>query len=86
MLGNDPLPTLHPNIQKAQDPFVPWDKLETELDTLKVLLNHNNVEVIISTLQQLVAGYQPSNEVVDWVYAEKMNTAQAANRHQGSLF
>jgi len=84
LLGEDPQPTQHPKIQKAQDPFIPWDKLETELDTLKVLLNHNNVEVIISMLQQLVAGYQPSNEVVDWVYAEQMSASETANRQQGS--
>jgi len=72
MLGDDPQPTLHPKIQRAQDPFIPWHELENDLGTLKVLLSHNNVEVIIALLQKLVAGYQPSSDVVDWVFAEQM--------------
>lgn len=72
MLGDNPQPTLHPKIQRAQDPFIPWDQLETDLNTLKILLGHNNVEMIIAVLQKLVAGYQPSDEVVDWVFAEQM--------------
>ena len=72
MLGDNPQPTLHPKIQRAQDPFIPWDQLETDLTTLKILLGHNNVEMIIAVLQKLVAGYQPSSEVVDWVFAEQM--------------
>jgi FlaA1/EpsC-like NDP-sugar epimerase len=72
MLGDDPQPTLHPKIQRAQDPFIPWHELENDLGTLKVLLSHNNVEVIIALLQKLVAGYQPGSDVVDWVFAEQM--------------
>ena len=72
MLGDNPQPTMHPKIQRAQDPFIPWDQLETDLNALKILLGHNNVEMIIAVLQKLVAGYQPSDEVVDWVFAEQM--------------
>lgn len=72
MLGDNPQPTLHPKIQRVQDPFIPWHELETDLSTLKTLLSHNNVEAIIAVLQKLVAEYQPSSEVVDWVFAEQM--------------
>jgi FlaA1/EpsC-like NDP-sugar epimerase len=84
MLGDNPQPTLHPKIQRAQDPFIPWDQLETDLNTLKILLGHNNVEMIIAVLQKLVAGYQPSDEVVDWVFAEQMrlgNGEELENAH-----
>ena len=36
------------------------------------MIGDNNVERIIAVLQKLVAGYQPSSEVVDWVFAEQM--------------
>ena len=84
MLGDNPQPTLHPKIQRAQDPFIPWDQLETDLNALKILLGHNNVEMIIAVLQELVAGYQPSDEVVDWVFAEQMrlgNGEELDNAH-----
>ena len=72
LLGADPKPTMHPKIQRAQDPFIPWHELEVDLETLKILLSHNNVEVILTMLQKLVAGYQPSGEVVDWVFSEQV--------------
>ena len=72
MLGDDPKPTMHPKIMQAQDPFIPWGQLEIDLNNLKTLLNEKNIEMIIATLQKLVAGYQPNCEVVDWVFIEQM--------------
>ena len=77
LLGDDPQSTLHPKIQRAQDRFMPWEELKTNLDTLRIVLNHNNVDVILSILKKLVTGYQPSSEVVDWVYTKQ---GQYANR------
>ncbi len=84
MLGDNLQSTMHPKIQRAQDPFIPWDQLETDLNTLKILLGQNNVEMIIAVLQKLVVGYQPSSEVLDWVFAEQMrrsNGGQLDNAH-----
>ena len=72
MLGDNPQPTKHPNIQRAQDPFIPWDQIENDLKTLKVLLRRNDIQMIMSLLQKLIAGYQPSSDLVDWVLAEQM--------------
>ena len=72
MLGDDPKPTTHPKILHAQDPFIPWGELESDLNTLKMLLNDKNIKMIIAMLQKLVSGYQPSSEVVDWVFVEQM--------------
>ena len=72
MLGDNPQPTKHPKIQRAQDLFIPWDQLESDLSNLRNLLGRNDIEGIISALQKLVAGYQPNSEVVDWIFAEQM--------------
>jgi FlaA1/EpsC-like NDP-sugar epimerase len=72
VLGDDPQPTLHPKIQRAQDPFIPWYELEVYLETLKISLGKNNVEVILTILQKLVTGFRPGDEVVDWVYKEQV--------------
>ena len=72
MLGENPQPTEHPKIQRAQDPFIPWDQLETDLNRLKLTLAQNDVEMITAILIKLVAGYQPGREVVDWVYVEQI--------------
>ncbi len=71
MLGDNPQPTMHPKILRAQDPFIPWQQLETDLDTLKILLGYNNIDMIMALLQKLVVGYQPNSTVVDLVFAEQ---------------
>lgn len=76
LLGDDPEPTLHAKIKRAQDPFIPWHKLEVDLETLKILLSNNNVKEILTMLQKLVAGYQPGDEVVDWVFREQIRPGQ----------
>lgn len=75
LIGADPQSTLHPRIQRAQDPFVPWSQLEADLNTLRIVLGHNNIDVILALLRKLVAGYQPTNEIVDWVYNKQLLAA-----------
>jgi FlaA1/EpsC-like NDP-sugar epimerase len=82
LLGDNPQPTLHPKIQRAQDPFTPWAQLETDLNTLKLLLSHNNVEAIMALLQKLVVGFKPSSEIADWVYAEQMQVANSSEKNE----
>ena len=77
MLGDNPQPTAHPKIRRAQDPFIPWSELQIELDTLKAQLDSHQVQSIIETLQRLVAGYQPSDEIVDWVFDARAQTKKA---------
>ena len=78
LLGDNPQSTSHPKIQRAQDPFPPWEKLEPDLKILRTLLGHKNVDMILSLLKKLVVGYQPSTEVVDWVYVEQAQLANSA--------
>jgi FlaA1/EpsC-like NDP-sugar epimerase len=61
-------PTQHPRILKAYEKFVPWEQLQVQLHSLDLALGVNDVPVIRSLLQQLVVGYQPSGDIVDWVH------------------
>ena len=70
-LGDEPQPTQHPRIQRVQDACIPWEQLETDLDTLRIVSEHNDVEVILNILKKLVAGFQPGI-IVDSVYTEQM--------------
>jgi len=53
---------------KAHETFTPWDKLEEQLKAKKLAMSVNDVPEIRALLQQMVPGYQPSGEVVDWVH------------------
>jgi FlaA1/EpsC-like NDP-sugar epimerase len=70
LIGDNPLPTSHPRIMKAHEEFLPWDKLESKLNILNSALDSNNVPLIRTLLKELVPGYQPESEVVDWVWME----------------
>ncbi len=77
LIGDNPKPTLHPRIMKAHEEFIPWAEFEAKLRSLELALNVNDVGVIRLMMQQLVSGYIPSDEIVDWVYLEQEEEAQA---------
>ncbi len=70
LIGENPRPTVHPRIMKAHEDFLAWPALEEKLEALQVALNVNDVGVIRTMLQRLVAGYQPQGGIVDWVHLE----------------
>jgi FlaA1/EpsC-like NDP-sugar epimerase len=70
LIGDNPLPTSHLRIMKAHEEFLPWDELYSKLSILNCALESNNVPVIRTLLKELVPGYQPELEVVDWVWME----------------
>ena len=72
LIGDNPKPTMHPRIMKAHEEFIPWDVFEGKLQALEMALNVNDVGLIRTMMQELVAGYAPSDEIVDWVYLEQL--------------
>ncbi|TLS19643.1 MAG: polysaccharide biosynthesis protein [Betaproteobacteria bacterium] len=77
LIGDNPKPTVHPRIMKAHEEFIPWAEFEAKLTALEMALNVNDVGVIRVMMQQLVSGYIPSDDIVDWVYLEQEAEAQA---------
>jgi len=75
LTGDNPQPTQHPRILKAQEKFIPWDQFQGLLHSLNLALSVNDVAEIRESLQKVVTEYQPSDEVVDWVYLERERQA-----------
>ena len=71
LIGDNPQSTLHSRIMRAQEEFITWAEFEGKLKSLELALNVNDVGVIRLMMQQLVAGYIPSDSIVDWVYLEQ---------------
>lgn len=71
LIGENPETTDHPRIMKAKESFLPWSELEEQLNSLEIATDLNDVKVIRLLIQQLVSGYSPKNDIVDWVYLEK---------------
>lgn len=77
LIGDNPKPTSHSRIMKAHEEFIPWADLEANLNALEMALNVNDVGVIRLMMAKVVAGYTPSDEIVDLVYLEQEAEAKA---------
>ena len=71
LISDNPENTKHPRILKAFEDFIPWLKLESKLNALKIALSVNDADLIRSMMQELVDGYAPSDGIVDWVHLER---------------
>ena len=76
LIGDNPKPTPHFQILKAHEEFIPWAVLEDKIKSLELALNVDDVGVIRLMMQQLVPGYTPNEDIVDWVYIEQANEAK----------
>ena len=74
LIGDDVSPTVHPMIMVANEDYISWDLLR---DRLGVLLNAVAVDDfarIRQLLRELVNGYAPSGEIVDWIYQQQQKS------------
>lgn len=70
LIGNAPAPTQHPRILKADEPFLPIDRLRPSLDRLAGLLDAPRCVELIGALRELVPEFEHEGEIVDWVHSE----------------
>lgn len=77
LIGNNPQETTHPRIMKAHEDFLEWARLEPRLLELQQLLEVNDVASLSSMLLELVPDYQPSDDLVDWVYIGRRDQQRA---------
>ena len=74
LIGDNPKPTSHPRIMKAHEDFLPWGELQKNLNTLQSALVGNDVAALRLILRELVSGYEPNAEIVDWISLERSGT------------
>jgi FlaA1/EpsC-like NDP-sugar epimerase len=73
LIGHNPQKTYHEKIQKAQDPFISFNKLKMDLEHLLNLIEENKVEEVKNMLSNLVSSYQSNSEIVDHFYEQQSN-------------
>jgi FlaA1/EpsC-like NDP-sugar epimerase len=79
LIGDNPMPTEHPRIMKAQETFKAWAELQKELVALQDELNVGDTQAIYEILKGLVSGFKPDPEIVDWIALKN----QAYSEHFG---
>ena len=65
LIGNNPESTIHPKIFRAQEDFLNWEDLQSNLINLKKLISDNDSKKIINLLENIISGYKPSYEIKD---------------------
>ena len=60
---------------RAQEASIAWEQLQSHLAQLQAMMQDNNMQGIISLLQQLVSGFRPG-PVVDNVALEQSQHSQ----------
>jgi FlaA1/EpsC-like NDP-sugar epimerase len=60
LIGDDPKPTAHPRIMRAQEAFTAWGDFEKELQKLEKAVQENSLNAIRAILQTIVVGYKPN--------------------------
>jgi len=71
LIGENPEMTSHSRIMKAHEDFVPWPVLEKSLNELRERMSLNDFASIRRIMLELVSGYMPSEQIVDWIYVEQ---------------
>jgi len=71
LLGDNPQPTVHEKIKKAQDPFIPFNQLEKDLNALQSLLVAHKVAEVKAMLEKIIETYQSEYKIVDYLYTEQ---------------
>jgi FlaA1/EpsC-like NDP-sugar epimerase len=79
LLGDNPQKTYHEKIQKAHDPFIPFDKLKIDLDYLSNIIEKNKVEEVKNMLTNLVPSYKSNSKIVDHFYEQQLNSNHNLN-------
>jgi FlaA1/EpsC-like NDP-sugar epimerase len=71
LVGNKPEKTNHPRIQKINDPFIPFNQLESNLNVLKELINTNKADEVKKFLKKLLKSYNSNSKLVDHIHIEQ---------------
>ena len=73
LIGDDPKITSHIKIKKTNDPFIPFEKLEIDLNDLKLLLEKNKIYEVKNLMNKILPSYNSNSGIVDHIYQEKLN-------------
>ncbi|MBD1602366.1 polysaccharide biosynthesis protein [Pseudomonas typographi] len=71
LIGDNVGNTRHPMIMTAQEDWLAWEDLKRGLDSLMAALHADDYARVRQVLRQLVSGYSPESDIVDWKYLQQ---------------
>lgn len=74
LIGNNPAPTDHPRILKADEAFLPLAVLLPKIDRIAALVESEDRLALLGALRDLVPEFRSKGELVDWVHLQGRDT------------
>lgn len=71
LIGDNVSPTEHSMIMRANEEMLPWAEYRQVLQALHEAVARENYERVRQLLREVVSGYRPEGEIVDWLYLQK---------------
>ncbi len=71
LIGDNVSPTPHPMIMAANEDFLAWDALKEKISSLLQAVAEEDFSRVRQQLREMVSGYSPEGEIVDWVYQQR---------------
>ncbi|AVD84306.1 hypothetical protein C4Q28_20160 [Pseudomonas sp. SWI6] len=71
LIGDNVSPTQHPMIMTANEDYLNWEQLKEQLSALCKAVADEDFTRVRQLLRELVSGYSPEGEIVDWVYQQR---------------
>ena len=85
LIGENPQPTSHPRIMKANERFVAWPRLRKDLEELRGEMTDKPADYTRAHLARLVPEFSPDKAVVDWVYLASTRLSVELETHVTAL-
>lgn len=60
-------------ILTASEDFLAWDILKDRLSKLIKAVERDDFPLVRQLLRELVSGYSPEGEIVDWVHQQRLS-------------
>ena len=76
LIGDNVTGTEHPKICTAREEFLSWTELQKAVDEILTSLHDHNYHTTRDLLLRYVNGYNPSYDVVDWLFQHSVKYSQ----------
>ncbi len=71
LIGDNVSATEHPMIMRANEEHLDWDVLKDRLAKLLKAVENDDYPQVRQLLREVVSGYVPEGEIVDWIYQQR---------------
>ena len=71
LIGDSVEETQHPMIMCSSEDYLCWEVLKPKLGDLLAAVNEGDYPRVRLMLRELVSGYAPEGEIVDWIYQQR---------------